>query len=276
MRYVFIILICSAVITFSLSRYNKRAEIVFFDVGQGDSYALRTNNNKIILVDGGPDWKTLNGLGRWLNFFEREIEIIILTHTHADHISALPEILKRYKVKRIYLPSHLSGAESIALLDALGDGVDIVYPNKNLCIDFSSDCSLCIFPPSAKFKQSKDENDLSLATQFNCSGLTMFGAGDASSEREGDITESDLFSQSDILKVSHHGSVFSTDSSLLGILNPKIAIISVGKENGYGHPGIEVINRLNHYGVDVWRTDLNQSIIFFSNNKRKIFRKSFP
>ncbi len=276
MRFIFIILIIFSIIFFVSFVNKKRAEVVFFDVGQGDSYAFRTNDNKIILIDGGPDWTSLHGLGRWLNFFKRDIEIIILTHTHADHISSLPEIIKRYKVKKIYLPENLDGAESIALINSLSDEVEIIYPEKDLCIDFNSDCSLCIFSPSEKFKGSDDDNDLSLATYFNCSGLTVFGAGDASADRELDLLNSIFFNRADILKISHHGSSASSDSKFLDAVDPKFAIISVGTNNIYKHPGLEVINSLKERYISIWRTDSSHSLMFFSNNKGIIYKQDFP
>lgn len=276
MRFIFIILIIFFIIFFVSSLDKKRAELVVFDVGQGDSYALRTNDNKIILIDGGPDWTSLHGLGRWLNFFKRDIEIIILTHAHADHISSLPEIIKRYKVKKIYLPENLDGAESVALINSLTSEIEVIYPEKDLCIDFNSNCSLCIFPPSENFKGADDDNDLSLASYFNCSGLTVFGAGDASTARELDLLNSHFFNQADILKISHHGSSSSSDSKFLDAVNPKFAIISVGANNRYKHPSVKVINSLNEKDISIWRTDISHSVMFFSNNKGIIYKQDFP
>lgn len=263
-------------IFFATTFNQKRVEAVFFDVGQGDSYAFRTNDNKIILIDGGPDWTSLYYVGRWLNFFKRDIEIIILTHSHADHISSLPEIIKRYKVKKIYLPENLNGAESIALIDELGSEVEIIYPEKDLCIDFNNACSLCIFPPSEKFKEAKDDNDLSLATYFDCSGLTVFGAGDSSTDRELDLLNSNFFNQSDVLKISHHGSSFSSSGIFLDAVNPNFAVISVGANNKYNHPSQKVINILEKKSINIWRTDIKHSLMFFVDNQGIIYKKTFP
>lgn len=278
MRIIYFLLLLFLLAGIFYLKMNKNTEAIFFDVGQGDSFALRTNNNKIILIDGGPDWSALYGLGRWLGFFRREIEIIVLTHTHADHLSALPEIVKRYKVRKIFLSSRLQGAEAEALLSILStkESLELIYPSQELCIDFNTDCSFCIFPPSEKFKNVKDDNDLSLAVYFNCDDLTVFGAGDASAAREQDLSKANFFKSARILKVSHHGSESSSDSLFLNRLAADIAVISVGLNNSYGHPQKDLINRLSNLGLFVWRTDQQGFIRFFTNNSNIFYKNTWP
>lgn len=274
MTRIYLLLLTLILIISSMTHIvvSHKAEAVFFNVGQGDSYAFKTNDNRVILIDGGPDWTSLYCLGRWLNYFEREIDTILLTHTHSDHITALPEIIKRYKVKKIILPHRLIGPESIALLDSLKASTEIIYPEKEFCFDFNPDCYLCVLPPSTNFKNSQDDNNLSLATYFNCSGLKIFGAGDAPSPREKEMMSSKLISTTDILKISHHGSKYSSSIDFLNFISPKLAIISAGKNNRYKHPHSELIHRLEEADLIIWRTDIEGSALFYTSNK-ELFSK---
>jgi competence protein ComEC len=261
--YFFIFLIIGVI---SLkSSFSGDAELIFFDVGQGDAFVFRTPKNKIILVDGGPDWSLIYHLGKWLGFGKREIDILILSHGHADHISSLPEILKRYKVKNIFLPSGLFDFTSEALLAETKDS-KIFYPQEDTCYHLEDDCSLCVFPPVQKFIDTSDENDLSLAVSFNCVGLSVFGAGDASKKRERSLLASNFFQPAKILKVSHHGSDTSSDIDFLTALQPSLALVSVGLDNRYGHPHQVVINRLVKMNIHIWRTDQRGYLKIISNN----------
>lgn len=271
--YIFL-LISSLAISYIASVHSRSTvEAIFFDVGQGDSYAFQTNDSRIILIDGGPDWTSLYGLGRWLKYFKRDIDIIILTHSHSDHLSSLPEVIKRYRVKKIILPSRLTGAAAEELLKSLGSRTEIIQPEENICIDFNNDCYLCVYPPSKKFINSRDENDLSLATYFNCSGLAVLASGDAPSAREDELIETQNNLKTDILKISHHGSKYSSASGFLDSIDPQLAIISVGKNNPYQHPHQELIDRLNQGAINFWRTDINGSVKVYVNNGVIFYKK---
>lgn len=271
--YIFLLIFILLLSTSILFSVKQKVEAVFFDVGQGDSYAFRTNDDRIILIDGGPDWTSLYGLGNWMSYFNRKIDIIILTHAHSDHLAALPEIIKRYQVNKVVLPHHFTGAAARAFLESLSDNTEVIYPEEEFCFDFNTDCFLCIIPPSERFNNSDDENDLSLATYFNCSGLSVLGAGDAPGPREKEIMSSKLVSSVDVLKVSHHGSKDSSPDSWLNYLSPQLVIISVGNNNSYGHPHQELINRLKQRDVNIWRTDLNGSLSIFANHGEIFIKK---
>jgi len=251
-----------------------RAEAVFFDVGQGDAFALKTPQGKIIVVDGGPDWSSLKDLERWLGFGRQKIDFLILSHGHDDHLAALPEIAARFKVKNAFLPARLSGSAAAALLEALKkDGAVVKYPAADFCLLLETDCSLCLFPPAASFLKSKDENDLSLALHFDCAGLSVAAAGDASQAREKSLLSSDFVWSAQILKISHHGSDSANDPSFQTAISPDMAVISVGANNSYGHPSSEVVNRIKQAGIKIWRTDQAGSVLFYSNNSKIYFKK---
>lgn len=253
--------------------YDRQTEIIFFDVGQGDSFLLKTNTGDIILVDGGPDWSTLHQLGKALSFFERQIDFLILTHAHDDHVMALPEILQRYDVKKILLPANLSGDAALELYNNQKEKVFV--PRKEECWVFNSSCSLCVLPPSEKFLNTKDDNDLSLGVFFDCDALSLLAVGDASSERELDLLQSPLVQTVQVLKISHHGSSNSSSLDFLQSLAFNLAVISVGKNNKYGHPSSMVLKSLDAIGALLWRTDQLGALRIFANNNQIMYQKLF-
>lgn len=269
----FLLLACFGVFFYLSFYYDRQAEIIFFDVGQGDSFLLKTNNNEIILVDGGPDWSALYQLGKALSFFERQIDFLILTHTHDDHVMALPEILQRYDVKKIFLPSCLSGDAALELYKNQKEKVFI--PQQEECWVFNSNCTLCVLPPSEKFLNVKDDNDLSLGVFFECDSLSFLAVGDASSERELDLLKSSVLKPIQVLKISHHGSGRSSSLEFLQSVTPNLAVISVGKNNNYGHPSEIVLHNLDIIGALLWRTDKLGALRIFTNNGRIMYQKLF-
>jgi len=252
-----------------LSRMETGAELSVFDVGQGDALALRTPTGKTIVIDGGPDWSSLYGLGRWLGLTNKKIDILILSHSHDDHIAALPEIVSRYGVASAYLPAHLEKPAAQSLIENLkAASADIIYPINNTCLILEPDCSVCIYPPSSKFINSPDENDLSLITYINCDGLSLLSSGDAGVKREEELIASGLDLSAKILKASHHGSKTANSMALFEAVKPIIFLISVGNSNNYGHPSPEVLTRAMSIVLNIWETDKKGSAYFFTNNKR--------
>jgi len=271
MKLFFILLISLFLIMIwtSLERFTERAEVVFFDVGQGDSFILKTPAGKLILVDGGPDWSTLFGLGQYLPWRERTIDFVILSHGHDDHLSALPEIARRYKIEQVFLPASLQGAAVEELLLALDNQKSTVtYPQEPACLDLEVDCRLCIFPPSSEFLSSSDENDFSLAVNFTCGGLSLAATGDAGTKREQSLLASGFSQGIQIFKAAHHGSASANSLEFLQALSPEVMVFSVGENNPYGHPSQEVINRVKAEGVEIRRTDQDGELIFYSNNSK--------
>lgn len=267
-RLIFIIILVAwPIINLYLSAASGQAELIFFDVGQGDALALRTPAGKIIVVDGGPDWSSLYGLGKWLGLTNKKIDILILTHGHADHLIALPEIVARYGVTSAYLPTRLEIPAAQSLLAELQrSGAAIIYPDSNRCLQLETDCSLCIYPPGNNFLNSFDENDLSLITHFDCAGLSLLASGDAGRKREQELINTGNILGTKILKAGHHGSKTANSLALFEAVRPLFFLISVGKDNNYGHPSPEVLKIALSLGAKIWRTDQRGAVIFYTNN----------
>lgn len=240
---------------------------IFFDVGQGDSALVVTPGGQTILIDGGPDNKVLRGLEKILPFWRRTIDLLIITHAHDDHVTGLIEVSKRYKIKNI-LYNNL--AFKTPALDAL---IKVFKENKfkmtsvetGMIFKLDNNCSINILQASKDTE--KDQNDYSIVSMFNCLGRKILFSGDAGVGVEKKLLSSNLDLSADIFKVSHHGSFSANSLDFLKVVNPKIAVISVGIDNKFGHPASLILNRLKELAVDIYRTDKQGSLIFLANHQ---------
>jgi competence protein ComEC len=207
---------------------NGKLQMVVCDVGQGDAIYLKTPRGFDILVDGGPDNSVLSCLGRHMPFWDRKIELIFLTHPHADHATGLFAVKNRYRVGQFF--DDLVTGDKITTRD----GIKIEVLNPVI--------------------RGNDQNANSIVLKIGKILLT----GDSSLSNLNFLND---LSNLEILKVPHHGSRDSLDEDILKILNPKTAVVSAGKGNSFGHPAPETISLLEKYGIKTRRTDLEGEII---------------
>lgn len=258
-------------------------KVWFFDVGQGDAQFLDFSDGNQILIDGGPDGKALQGLGKAMAFYDRDIDVMILTHPHKDHIFGLIEVLKRYKVGKIILPKvdfesafykeflEIAREKNISL-EYLGSGdkikigefaeFDFLSPQK------SNDDKNFTAENESFGAKGQDLNDSSLVSKFVFGDSAILFTGDAGENIEKEILAKEYNIKADILKVGHHGSKYSSSEEFLKAVSPEYAVIQVGEGNKYGHPTEQTISRLAVIGAKVLRNDLNGDILFTINNKQ--------
>lgn len=238
---------------------NKKGRVVMCDVGQGDAI-LASYKNIQLLVDVGPNnKKVLNCLDKNMPFWDKKIEVIILTHGDSDHIGALDDILRSYKVDYFLSNGFLSEEiEQKIYSKKIGEN-DIVYSNM---FDFE------VLSPSKNDEDLIDRNENSVVGILKWKGngkdekWSMFMGGDLDKEGEQRLVWREILKEEvEILKVSHHGSKISTSVELLERLNPEVAIIGVGK-NSFGHPTEEVLEKLKDRDIEIRRTDLDGDIVF--------------
>ncbi|MFA6514018.1 MAG: MBL fold metallo-hydrolase [Patescibacteria group bacterium] len=266
------LLVCFGVITglfiIVFPIYQKKGlQVSFLDVGQGDSTLIQTANGKIILIDGGPDNLVLNRLGERLPFYKRELDLVVVSHFHDDHITGLIEILRRYKVEKIIYASDLESSSLADLLFSVAkkNNTALIAISKQADIRLDNDCELIFLNPLS-LKVKKNENN-SLITKLNCvSGRFLF-SGDNEVGVEKVLLASDLNIQADIFKASHHGSKTSNTYEFLKAVNPFKIIISVGVDNRFKHPSAEVLEIINKLKIKVFRTDISGTIDISSNIK---------
>jgi len=246
----------------------------FLDVGQGDAILIQKGNQQV-LVDGGPSPQAISlELGKKLPFWDRTIDLVVLTHPSADHVTGLVEVLQRYKVKEVLYPDldfksdiydewlRLLKEKNIKCTIAqagqqidLGEGViiEVLNPPEILLTDTSSDI---------------DNNGMVL--RLSIGEVSFLLTADIRQEAEFELINRRADLHSTVLKVAHHGSDTSTCQEFLAVVNPQLAVISVGADNRFGHPTPEVMDRLGEKlgSENIYRTDEHGTIEFITDGKR--------
>lgn len=248
------------------SRQNLR--ITFFDVGQGDASLVEVPGGTQILTDGGPGRIALSRLGRTLPFWDRSIDLLILTHPHADHLDGLLEIARRYKIGMVIesgvehsIPEYLEWRELLQ-----EKKIPVVYAHVGQKIS-SGEAKIDILTPLESFEgvSRKNPHDATVVTRLLYGKNSFLFMGDAEKPIEYQLTRSTTKLDSDVLKVGHHGSKTSSSPEFLDRVSPEIAVIQVGRKNRYGHPYQEILDRLTARGATILRNDLDGNIIIESN-----------
>lgn len=268
---ILIILIAVPAITYT---YNpvSRLEIDFLNVSQGDAILIKTPFGQNILIDGGPDSSVIEELSKNLPFWEKKIDLIILTHSHDDHSTGLIEVIKRYDVKTfLYTGTKDEAPNYLTLLEKIKQKeVPLKIVSHPQAINFGNDCVLNILFPTENLAgiSFENQNNVSMVSNLDCEQVKILFTGDAEQELEAEIIKNRADLKADILKVGHHGSDTSTGEGFLNLIKPKWAIIQVGKDNDFGHPNSRIIKRLERIGARIFRTDINGAIRFLIDDGR--------
>ncbi len=236
---------------------NRRLKIVFLNIGQGDGILIEQGSNQI-LIDGGPSsQKELEELGKFIPFWDRKIEIIIATHPDQDHITGLIGVMKHYKVgeaidnsarsSSYVYQKYLKTIQEKHIQRLRGRrGMNIKMADANLKI---------LYPGNILENNPRDTNADSLVAKLIYKQDSFLFTGDFPTEEDTKIFQSGVNLMARILKVAHHGSKYATSDAFLDKVKPQVAVISVGKNNHYGHPTPEVLNRLKKRNIKILRTD---------------------
>jgi competence protein ComEC len=240
---------------------NQELKIIFLDVGQGDAILIEQGGNQI-LIDGGPSEQVLmEKLGRFIPFWDRKIETLIATHPDKDHIAGLMAVMKNYQVGTIInsrVPQESEISQEFEKLISQ-EKITEIAGEPGLKVSWPNGASLKI----VEAKIAKDTNQGSVVARLNFGENSFLFTGDITENEEKDLMAKIPDSlAADFLKVAHHGSKYATSTEFLDSVKPKEAIISVGKNNRYGHPTAEVLGRLEERGINILRTDQSGDIIY--------------
>ncbi|OGY91685.1 MAG: hypothetical protein A3H70_01460 [Candidatus Komeilibacteria bacterium RIFCSPLOWO2_02_FULL_48_11] len=251
------------VLTFILywqARNKPNVEVVFLDVGQGDSILIKTKYNQQILIDGGPDANVLGRLGRHLPFYDKDLDLVIATHPDADHIAGLVDVLKRYRVGLMLEPglAHPTGIYQALQQEIAKKSITQHLVASRQIYDLGDNLFLDVLYPDTSFvgQDLEDANSASIVVRLTDGQIDYLFTGDAPIETEDKIAA--LYGSgldSEILKLGHHGSKTSSSEPFLEAVAPEAAVISVGRDNRYGHPSLTILNRLKKLQIPVLRTD---------------------
>jgi len=248
-------------------RPSGKLEVTFFDVGQGDSAFIVTPKGEQILVDGGPDSAVLEKLGHAMPFWDRDIDMVILSHPERDHVTGLFDVLRNYKVGTVVWSELDSGTSECKEWEDLvkQENAQVVKAVEGTKLDLDNNPAdyIEILSPLADAKATPgSQNDASVVAKLVWGRRSFLFTGDASIKEEEVLENEHADIRSDVLKVSHHGSKYSTDGTFLADVMPAAAVISVGRGNSYGHPNSEVLDLLKNYGITTERTDVNGDVTY--------------
>ncbi len=253
-RLILFLSLIVLVVLFWVTLPSKKVGVIFCDVGQGDAI-LVTYKNWQMLVDSGPNnKKVLACLENNLPFWDKKIEVFLITHGDSDHSGGVIDVFKYYKVDKFFSNGDLEKDIEQKYYSTKLNTFDIIKTNM---IEFE------ILNSWENYKNGGTENEKSIAGILSYKDMRIFLAGDITGDVERRLVWQKILKEGvDVLKVSHHGSKEATSEELLEVLKPKLAVISVGVKNKFGHPVKEILDRLEKKGVKIRRTDLEGEIVF--------------
>jgi len=259
---------------------GKGWQVVNCDVGQGDALVINLGSANAILVDVGPEPIKIDRCLRRLGI--KSIPLLILTHFHADHVGGVSAVLKNRKVGQVWISnlSEPAGSYKSTMAQLTGLNVKVVNQGeKYLLPDFGAQIFV-VWPASSLDAMpvlpgdGSAANNSSVSVIIKTNKFSLFAGGDIEPAAQEAITNSGYLKKVDYLKVSHHGSAYQY-LPMLDQLMPKVAIISVGINNSYGHPSGQFIDQMQRRGIQVWRTDHSGGISLATPNKIRVTGKEW-
>ena len=267
-----VLILCLLLVGFLIWQWpDDKLHLNFCDVGQGDAILI-SQGFKQVLVDGGPDNSILSCLGKVMPFWDRKIELVILTHPDADHLTGLIEVVKRYEVGQL---TGLEVVNSTAEYEALAEAVKIrqvkqAWVRSGDQVGVNGLKLKVIWPE--KGQSAKSTNELATVMEGEFGAFNFLLTSDITEEEEIEMRLLGRLEPVEVLKVGHHGSKYSSSEAFLNEVRPKLAVISVGKNN-FGHPTKEALERLGQVGARILRTDREGLIQVISNGQTWIVKK---
>jgi len=233
---------------------DGKLHVVFFDVGQGDAIFIQSPTGQQVLIDGGPDPATLLArLGEQMPFWDRSLDLVILTHPDADHLTGLVPVLERYRVGQVFDTGHPSHTSTYTRWQELltEKEIPVLDSRSGTQVALGGRVTLTVLHPGPKLMAGTgaDSNNNSIVTRLVSGQVSVLLPGDIEAEVEHELVRSGQPLASTVLKAPHHGSNTSSTPAFLKAANPQWVIISVGRDNRLGHPAPDVLARLVAYTV---------------------------
>lgn len=281
--YIFLLLVFACIFLAILQFPDQNLHIVACNVGQGDAILI-TYGSTQILTDGGPDKSVLDCLGKYMPFWDREIELIVSTHSDSDHATGLISVIEAYQVDKIVINPLNPGTPVYKALENVvgGRGVDVINPTAGMELGLGLIHLDIVNPEQSLFMGLEKLNSESTLSKYTISGeankysvayvlrfkkFKAFMTGDIPPDIADSLANSWQEESVDYIKIPHHGSINGLTQNLLEKTVPKVAVISVGK-NPWGLPKSEILNLLSEHGVKVYRTDKNGDIELITDGEK--------
>ena len=237
----------------------------FVDVGQGDCEIVQFPDGRNIIIDAGTNETSSELVKTIKSYGINRFDYVVATHPHEDHIGGLDDVIESFEIGNVYLPDTSSSSMSfknlVESISQSGAKVNRAYAGVTM-ID-ETDIRAEFLAPVNNYYE--DENNYSSVLKLTYKGFSFLFTGDAETISEYDMIENGAYLKSDVLKVGHHGSTTSTSNQFLRAVNPAVAVISVGRDNSYGHPHREILERLSD--LKLYRTDLNGTVTVFCDGE---------
>jgi competence protein ComEC len=253
------------------ARPDGSVHIIVLDVGQGDSILLEGDRGGRILIDGGPDANVLMAdLDRYIPTWDRRLDAIVLTHPHDDHVAGLVAVVERYKVGQAFesgwsvdTPGYRAWKSALAsrgiAAERLSTGETLQLDDAQLHVLWPDDGTTRPAYLDENATDTRKTNDASIVLLGEYEGRRFLLTGDAEEDVDPILLSRGLPTV-DMLKVAHHGSATASSDVLLAAVQPKVAVVSVGAKNTYGHPNVATMARLRTHSSQVLRTDQNGTV----------------
>ncbi len=242
--------------------YDHDLSVYFIDVGQADCILVK-DNDEYALIDAGNNEDGMKLVNYFKSLNITDFKYVFGTHAHEDHIGGMDNIIDNFNIENFYMPNAITTTKTFEdVLDSL-DRKKIKFQTPNINDDFKLN--------NATFKvlhigdNKKDLNDTSVVLRLEYGNTSYLLMGDATSNVEKDLLNNNVNLKSDVLKVGHHGSNYSSTIDFLNKVKPEYAIIEVGKNNSYNHPRQETLDKLKDINAKVYRTDLDGTIVATSD-----------
>ena len=241
---------------------NVNLEVYFLDVGQADSILIKLED-EYMLIDAGNNEDGVKLVNYFNELGIKEFKYVFGTHPHEDHIGGMDDIITNFKIDNYYMPDKITTTKTFEdVLDALiNNNLQYAILEKGDEFNLSSANFKVIYAGD----ETNDINDSSIVLKLTYGNNSFLLTGDATSNVEKTLLNDNI--KSDVLKVAHHGSNYSSTEEFLDVVSPKYAVISVGKNNSYNHPSNSTLKKLNDRNIKLYRTDLDGTIKFTSDGE---------
>ncbi len=253
---------------------HRGLTFAMLDIGQGDALFIESPTGTQIMFDGGPARSVMGPLLRVRSPFDRSLDAIVITNPDADHIGGFLDILKNYKVGKVFEPGTFNDSKTYQNLETeiKNKNIPDILVKRGMRLNIGGGAVIDILFPDRDVS-TWSSNDGSVVAKLTFGKTSVMLTGDATALTEKIILgeNSPARLHSTILKVGHHGSRTSTSPLFVKAVAPAYAMISDGKDNKYGHPHKETLDTLAQFGSKIFRTDLLGTIIMKSDGKKEVF-----